>query len=50
MAKDKTQANDDVSRNAHYKEGDEPAQLDERDQGDSTENWDAAPSRTARHK
>lgn len=47
---EKLQANDDVSHNAHYEKTDEPVQLDERDQKDSTEDWNAEQSRTGRHK
>lgn len=47
---EKLQANDDVSHNAHYEKTDEPVQLDERDQNDSTEDWNAEQSRTGRHK
>ena len=46
----KTQANDDVSHNAHYEETDRPSQLDTRDEKDSTEDWNAEKSRTSRHK
>lgn len=47
---EKTQANDDVSHNAHYEETDKPSQLDERDQNDSKNDWNAEQSRTGRHK
>lgn len=47
---EKTQSNDDVSHNAHYNKSNEPSQLDERDEKDSTEDWNAEKSRTGRHK
>ena len=47
---EKTQANDDVSHNAHYDKKGRPSQFDERDQNDSTEDWNAEQSRTGRHK
>lgn len=46
----KTQANDDVSHNAHYEETDRPSHLDTRDKKDSTKDWNAEKSRTSRHK
>ncbi|WP_159799957.1 hypothetical protein [Flavobacterium sp. MK4S-17] len=45
-----TQANDDVSHNAHYEGKDKPAQFDERDQNKSADDWNAEQSRTGRHK
>lgn len=47
---DTTQANDNVSHNAHYGENGEPNQFDERDRKDSTEEWNAEHSRTSRNK
>ena len=47
---EKTDANDNVSHNAHYDKKNEPNQFDERDRNDSTEDWNAEQSRTGRHK
>ncbi len=47
---DTTQADDNVSHNAHYDSNGEPNQFDERDRKDSTEEWNAEHSRTGRNK
>lgn len=47
---EKSQANDDVSHNAHYEIDGKPEQFDERDEKDSTDDWNAEQSRTGRHK
>lgn len=45
-----TQANDDVSHNAHYDKDGKPSQFDERDLNESADDWNAEQSRTGRHK
>jgi hypothetical protein len=43
-------ADDNVNNNAHYSENGEITRDDERDRGDSTEDWNAEDSRTGRNK
>jgi len=45
-----TSADDNVSNNARYSESGEITREDERDQKDSTQDWNAEDSRTGRHK